>query len=61
MSEASNWKRAFVEQGGSVDSDRLVTCPGCGYTFDGEVHTWEAGQEECPECHHVFDVWPLDD
>lgn len=50
-------KREMVEkQGRILDSDRSCVCPSCGAKFDGEVHTWEAGSEECPDCDYVFAV-----
>ena len=51
-----SWKKEAVENGGSFDSDRTAVCPNCGEHFDGEVHTWESGEEECPHCHHLFEV-----
>lgn len=33
-----------------------VICPNCGNEFDSELPRWLAGDEECPECDHVFHV-----
>lgn len=51
-----NLKKTAVENGGNFDSDRTAICPNCGEHFDGEVHTWEAGEEECPYCEYIFQV-----